>query len=173
VSRPEPLVRISVGVVIERRKAASEWVDFVWRPVAALSGVPDAEPWTVLDQNADVTTFYAGAAEVALFGSGTAFYKENLAGGQPLLWIVLRPTAVEPPFEVLTVTADPAEGEAFTQAGDDLVEPVPMPDRVREAIASFVTKHHVDTAFIKRKRDQPDPEALARRTPASKGDVDE
>ena len=43
-----PLLRIPVGVVVERRKANSPWVDFVWRPVAVLGGLPDAAPWTKL-----------------------------------------------------------------------------------------------------------------------------
>ena len=30
------LVRIPVGVVVERRKAMSQWADFVWQPVAVL-----------------------------------------------------------------------------------------------------------------------------------------
>ena len=62
MSRAQPLVSIPVGVVIERRKAKSPWVDFVWRPVAVLPGVPDAAPWTVLDGDADRTNFYGGAA---------------------------------------------------------------------------------------------------------------
>ena len=49
------------------------------------------------------------------------------------LWVVLRPTGVEPPYELLAVTADPAEGEAFTEAGNDLVEMVAMPEPIREA----------------------------------------
>ena len=84
-----------------------------------------------------------------------------------MLWVVLRPTEVEPPFEVIAVTADPNEGEAFTQAGNDLVEPVAMPASVREAVQSFVTAHNVEAKFFKRKRDQADPEALARRAPVA------
>jgi hypothetical protein len=34
-----PLLRIPVGVVVERRKATSQWVDVVWRPVAVLGGL--------------------------------------------------------------------------------------------------------------------------------------
>ena len=173
MSRPPPLQRLSVGVVIERYRAKSQWADFVWRAVAALPGTPDTQPWTVLDQNAQTTRFYAGTAEVALYTSGTAFYKENLASGEPSLWVVLRPTGVDPPFEVLAVTADPTEGEAFTQAGNDQVEPVPMPLQMREVLQAFVQEHHVDTAFVKRKRDEADPEALARRAPIPKGNADE
>ena len=47
--------------------------------------------------------------------------------------------------------------------GTDLVETVPMPDLIREAVAAFVAEHHVEQVFIKRKRDRADPQALARR----------
>ena len=46
--RRAPLVRIPVGVVVERSKAASPWIDFIWRPVAVLPGQPETPPWTVL-----------------------------------------------------------------------------------------------------------------------------
>ena len=113
VSRAPPLVRIPVGVVIERRKAKSPWVDFVWRPVAVLPGVPDAAPWTALDGDADRTNFYGGAAEIELYRSDTSGYRDNLATGAALLWVVLRPTGLEPPYEIAAVTAEPSEGEAL------------------------------------------------------------
>jgi hypothetical protein len=170
VSRPQPLQRLSVGVVVERRRAKTQWVDFVWRPVAALPGAPDTVPWTALAQDGEAATFYAGAADVELFAGNAGFYLDNLASGNPSLWIVLRPTGVEPPFEVIAVTADPNEGEGFTQAGNDLVEPVPMPEPVLEAIKSFVTAHHVEETFFKRKRDRADPEALAPRSARKRHD---
>ena len=77
--------------------------------------------------------------------------------------MVLRPTGVDPAYELITVTADPSEGEAFTEAGNDLVEPVPMPDAVYDVVAAFVTEHHVERQFFKRKRKAADPEALAQR----------
>ena len=67
------------------------------------------------------------------------------------------------PYALLTVTADPAEGEAMTEAGNDLVETVPMPRAIQEAVAAFVSEHHVEREFSKRKRDRADPEALGRR----------
>jgi hypothetical protein len=160
----EPLLRLAVGVVVERRRANSAWTDFVWRPSAVLAGEPDAAPWTMLDAEADRTTFYAGAAEIALYRSDAAFYRDNLATDEPMLWAVLRPTGGEPPFTVVAVTADPSEGEAFATVGTDLVEALPMPAPIRDAIAAFVAQHHgEDAAFSKRKRDRADPEVLARR----------
>src|ERR1700740_3345916 len=96
-----PLMRIPVGIVVERRKAASPWIDFLWRPVAVLPGRPDAAPWTTLAMDAETATFYAGAAEIALYRSETARYRENLASGTPSLWVALRPTRIDPPYNLL------------------------------------------------------------------------
>jgi Protein of unknown function (DUF3305) len=163
VSRPPPLVRIPIGVVIERRKAKSPWVDFIWRPVAVLPGVPNAAPWTPLDGVADRLNFYGGAAEIELYRSDASGYRDNLATGAPQLWVVLRPTGLNPPYKFVAITAEPSEGEAFTGSVTDLVEAVPMPDPVRTAIGDFVTEHHVEHSFIKRQRDRTDSEAMARR----------
>jgi len=166
MSRSEPLARIPVGVIVERRKAKSAWADFVWRPVGVLAGEPDAAPWTVLDGDADRTIFYAGIAEIALYRSDCSNYRANLATDAPRLWAVLRATGTDPPFAIVAVTADPSEGEALTASGTDLVESLPMPEPIRAAVAAFIAEHHVEDAlFFKRKRDRADPEALARRAP--------
>jgi hypothetical protein len=157
------LMRIPVGVVVERLKATSTWIDHLWRPVAVLGGQPATEPWTQLAGNAESATFYAGPAEIELYRSETTYYRDNLQTEAPALWIALRPTGTEPPYDVLLVTANPAEGEALTEPGTDLVEAVPMPDLIRNAVAAFVAEHHVEQAFVKRKRDRANPEALGRR----------
>ncbi len=168
MSRAGPLAKAVVGVVVERRKAKSQWVDHVWRPVAALPGVPDAPPWTALERDDEATRFYAGPAEVGLYRTDTAQYRDNLASGSPGLWVVLRPTGAEPPYQIVAVTADPSEGEAFTESGTDLVEPVPMPEPIRAMIEAFVAEHHVEQAFYKRKQKRADPEAFARGRPVRK-----
>jgi hypothetical protein len=160
------LQTISVGVIVERVKAESKWIDWIWRPTAVLAGEPQTPPWTRIAEGNDRTAFYAGTAQVELHRSETANYRDNLATGQPMLWVVLRETGTEPPYGIYTVTADPAEGEGMTAAGNDVVEPVPMPDPVRDAVAAFVAAHHVDEVFIKRKRDRANTEALGRRPPA-------
>jgi hypothetical protein len=162
------LAKIAVGVVVERHKAQSRWIDFTWKPVAVLVGVPEAAPWTRLSDDGARASFYAGAAEIALYRTETANYRDNLASGAPKLWIALRPTGVEPPYEIFAVTADPAEGEAWTEAGSDIVDAVPMPEQVAAAVDAFVAEHHVEQPFHKRKRDRADPEALARRVPTQK-----
>ena len=158
-----PILSIPVGIVVERRKADSPWADFLWRGVAVLPDVPNMEPWTSLRQREETTLFYAGSATVDLYRSETERYRDNLASRSPSIWVVLSPSEGEWPYAVSAVTADPAEGEAFTIAGVNLVEAVPMPEVFREAIEKFIGEHHVEREFVKRKLGRADPEALARR----------
>jgi hypothetical protein len=159
-----PLLRVPVGVVVERRRADSPWVDFVWRAIGVLPDEPDMRPWTVLREEEEGTTlFYAGSATVDLYRSETARYRDNLATGAPGVWIVLTPCEGAWPYAVSAVTVDPAEGEAFTEAGANLVEAVPMPEVLHQAIEKIIAEHHVETEFIKRERSRADPETLARR----------
>ncbi len=164
------LLRIPVGVVVERRKANSPWIDFVWRPVAVLGGLPDAAPWTKLGDTEETATFYAGAAEIELYRSEADNYRRNLASGEPAVWVVLQATGGDPPYEIAAVTADPAEGEGLTEPGQGIVEAVPMPEPLRSAIAAFVAEYHVEQVFEKRKRDRADPETMARRGRRTRSD---
>jgi hypothetical protein len=148
------LARISVAVVVERRKAKSPWLDFIWQPVAVLAGNPEAAPWTPLNAADDTIVFYAGEAVIELYRTETANYRNNLASGAPLLWVILRPDVSGHSYKLLAVTADPAEGEAFTDAGNDLVGTVPMPVVIAETIGDFVALHHIERPFLKRRRER-------------------
>jgi len=160
-----PLAVIPVGVLVERSTSAGRWSDFLWRPTGVLTGVPETPAWTKLSVDGGHTTFYAGAADVKLHRAEAANYRDNLMSGTPLLWVLLRPTDADPPYELAVVTADPAEGEAMAAIGDGIVESVAMPDSIQDAVAAFVSQHHVERAFVKRERDRADPNALARRVP--------
>jgi hypothetical protein len=158
-----------VGVVVEKAKAQSQWIDEIWRPAAILSGAPDAPAWTLLERQDDRELWYVGAFTISLYSTDTANYRDNLATGAPRLWIAARPEAGEHPLEIVGVTCDPAEGESYTEAGEDVVEAVPMPADIAARVAAFVEAHHVEREFFKRKRDRANPEALARRGPAGPG----
>jgi hypothetical protein len=159
-----PLGSIPVGGGVERPKSASQWSDYLWRPAAVLVGVPDTPAWTVLEGDDERTLFYVGSSVIELHRTETPYYRDNLATRAPLLWVMLSPTEGEPPYKLVTVTADPAEGEALTLAGDNLVDTVPMPATIADTLAAFIAEHHVEREFVKRKRDRANPEALARRT---------
>ena len=159
------LARIAVAVVVERCKAKSPWLDFIWRPVAVLAGNPVAAPWTPLNATEDTILFYAGEAVIELYRTETANYRSNLASGAPSLWVILRPDVSGHAYKLLAVTADPAEGEAFTDAGNDLVGIVPMPAVIAETIDDFIALHHIERPFFKRRRERATSQA-----PASRGD---
>jgi hypothetical protein len=160
--RSTALARIAVGVVVERRKARSAWVDFLWRPVSVFVGNPSAAPWTPLAAGAETTLFFAGEAVIELHRTETTNYRDNLASGTPALWVALQPVASERPYGILAVTADPAEGEALTDAGSNVVEAVPMPPDVREAVVQFIAEHHVERPFVKRRRQPAEPTLAGR-----------
>ena len=165
MSAVAPLLRIPVGVVVERRKAASVWAEVVWRPTALLDGIPDAAAWTPLAVDEETATFYAGAAEIELYRSEADNYRRNLESAAPAVWVALHETGGDPPYAVAAVTVDPAEGEGLTEPGLGIVEAVAMPEPLRHTIAAFVGEHHVERVFEKRKRDRADPQALARHYP--------
>jgi hypothetical protein len=156
------LVTIPVGVVVDRVKAESQWIDHYWQPSAILVGEPDVEPWTRLSGDEARASFYAGSTSIELYRSDTGNYRDNLMGDGKL-WVVLMPVESDPPYALFKVTADPTEGEAQTETGVNLVETVAMPDSVREVLEDFVAEHHVEQTFFKRKRDRADPDALGRR----------
>ena len=156
---------LEVGVIVERRALQNPWVDHAWRPLAVLAGTPAAAPWTVLDETPQATRYYAVAFQLEFFGSETTMYRENLRSGKPSLWVSLRPASTPPGVVLHLVTADPAEGEALTEPGTDVIETVPMPVEVQRRLAAFVEAHHVERPFIKRKRDRANPEAMAMRAP--------
>lgn len=161
--RSTALAHIPVGVVVERRKAKSMWTDFLWRPVSVFAGSASAAPWTPLD--AEAALFFAGEAVIELHRTETTNYRDNLASATPALWIIMRRTASDPPYELLGVTADPAEGEASTDAGNNLVEAVPIAPEIVEIIDSFIATHLVERPFVKRRRGEQMP---SQRNPAAR-----
>lgn len=154
---------ITLGVVAERRPSDNRWVDHSWAPVALLPGLPAAAPGTLLGEEQGRQRYYLGSGEIGLFPSDTANLRENLASGQPRVWIALRPTDAAPGLALVGIAADPAEGESFTEVAGDLVETLPMPPALIEQVAAFVAANHVERPFFKRKRDRADPESLAQR----------
>ena len=149
------LTSIPVGVIAERRKAQSPWGDDLYRAVSVLHGVPAADPGTQISSEEGVITFYAGNAAIELHRTDTAGYRDNLASGSPLLWVVLRSS--QSGLDLQLVTADPAEGEALTGSGNVLVESVPMPSSIRQIVEEFIAKHHVEQPFYKRERSKSGP----------------
>jgi hypothetical protein len=155
--------KLTVGLVVERRRLTSEWADaqaspFVWRPVSVFPVAPDVAPWTPLGMSGEATRYYAGAFDIELYSTETTNYRDNLLTDAPRLWVVFRSDGAEDQVTIAAVTADPAEGEAHTEAGTNIVETVTMPAEVAGEIARFIADNHVERPFLKRKRDRAEPD---------------
>lgn len=155
-------VRVPVSVLVERRPGATPWAEWSWRAVEVLEDAPDLPPWTVLREEAGRTLFLAGRADVALYPTDTANYRENLRADPPLVWVVLREAEAPPGLRLYTATVDGGEAHLYAESGSDLLESLAMPAGLRAVAEAFVARHHVERAFHKRQRDRADPEALAR-----------
>jgi hypothetical protein len=161
----------TIGLVLERRLLTGRWGGYQWSPHAVFVEAPDVAPWTPLGAGGTLARYYAGEAIVHLYSTETANYRDNLASDAPKLWVVLRADGPEPPVEVVVVTADPAEGEANTEAGNNTVETIDMPAEIAAWIAEFIAAHHVERPVVKRRRDRAEPQLLwrdGRREPGDK-----
>lgn len=156
-----PTLTLPIGIVLEKRKAKSPWLDWIWEAAAILPEPADAEPGAPLGRNGEGELLYGGAAILEAHTIETAFYRDNVASGMPQIWVILRSQSGDAMPEIVQVTCDPTEGEGFTETGWDIVNAVPMPEPIIAALMAFIDEHHVETPYIKRKRDRADPEALA------------
>ena len=154
--------QIIVGLVVEERRDSGNWAGTsstgaVWRPVTVFATPPEVAPWTRLGIVGGNARFYAGPVATHLYSTETANYISNLETGEPKFWVILRAASGDAPVDIVSVTADPAEGEAHTEAGSDMVDTVAMPLEIAGEIASFIAAHHIDRPFIKRQRDKKKP----------------
>ena len=163
---------MEVGVVVAKRKLKGPWASHMWLPRAILPAAPAMAPWTRLAGEEAEETFFAGPVVISLHSGDTSHYRDNLVSGRPSLWVALRPVAGDD-HEVAGITADPYEGEGMTEVTGDVVEAVPMPSEVRDWVAQFVERYHVERPFVKRKRDRAHPETLAQRGPGMNRREDE
>ena len=148
---------LPLGVVLERRAVDHPWMDHEWRPVAVIPGAPPLDPrgdWRLLEGEGDQARYHAGTLSIELFRKDTEAYRFNLAQDPPRIFVVLRGGEdMDCDHEVVPflVTASPYEAQDYLD-GDELVEPVAMPDGVIAFVQAYIDAHHVDEPFHKRKR---------------------
>jgi len=141
-----------LSVVIERRAANSPWQDYVWHPVGVLPRV-SGEVGKLLAEDEGWAQYLGGTLELELFRGETEGYLTNLSQTTPYIYVVLRRDDEDETLEYkpFLITACPYEAMGYSDGNDDIVEGVPMLPAVADWVRAFVTAHHVDTPFIKRK----------------------
>ncbi len=157
-----PTLTMQVGLVLEKRKSNSQWIDFVWEASSILSEPAEAEAGTSLGKHGESEMFYAGEATLEAHTYETPQYRDNISSGAPKIWVILKPQDNDAMPELVQVTCDPTEGEGYTETGWNIVNAIPMPEPIQVALMAFIDEHHVERGFYKRKRNKADPEALAK-----------
>ena len=144
-----------VGIVVERRDSSHPWQDHFWRPVAVIPGAPPLDPagaWKKLGEGEGWIHYHAGTLEMELYRTDTDAYLSCLSGDPPSVYVVLRED-LDGDHEVVPFIATVSSYEAQDYLdGEDVVEPVPMPEAIAAWVRAFVNTHHVDEPFKKRKR---------------------
>ena len=157
----EKEVNLPLGIIIERRKSKHPWADWNWKPVAVFVDIGHSNKGGAqLMGNDEFQQFHAGTLMLNLHRKDTEALRLNLMLPEPELYVVLRESDEDSefPFKPYMVTASSYDAQDFTDAGDDIIEKLAMPEAVAAFIQAFVEEHHVEQEFKKRRRDRLDVE---------------
>ena len=152
----ERMITMPVGVVVRRTPGVTRWAKWSWRAVAVLPGAGPAI-WRELRREGEAVEYHAGTIDLPLYRTDTEAYLTALSTDPPSVYVILRPPD-DPdsphPFDLVAVTPSAYEAQDFTDSGEEVVEPVPMPPGLIAWIRDFCERHHQDEVFIKRRRDR-------------------
>jgi len=142
-----------LGVVIRRTPGVTRWAKHVWKAVAILPGAPSAH-WKELRRDGDAVEYHAATLTLELFRTDTEAYLQGLSSETPAIYVVMRESDTENPLDMTLVTASPYEAQDYADTGEELVEKVPMPEGLVAWVRDFITLHHEDEMFVKRRRNK-------------------
>ena len=154
----EKTAEMPLGVVVRKTRGASRWARWIWRASAVLPGAGPAD-WKILREEADTVEYHAATLPLVLHRTETEAYLAGLAMEPPSVWVIMRPSEDEADAQdvfVHSVSASPFEAQDYADSGEEIVEPVPMPEGLAAWVRDFVERHHVEEAFKKRRRDRID-----------------
>ena len=150
---------MQVGIVLERRDADNQWIDYTWHAQSVIPGAAPVGEWVEIGKGEGWVQYHAATLDLELFRKETEGYKHNLSLEQPSVFIVLREGDEDDAHDVMPflATVCPYEAQDYMDSGEEIVEHVPMPNAVAAWMAEFVEAHHVDEPFKKRKNKPFDP----------------
>ncbi len=145
---------LPMGVVIRKQPGVTRWAKWNWTPVAVVPGASVAD-WAILRRDGEAVDYHAATLPLTLWASDTGAYLANLSDRVPSIYVILRNTGQDdPPLKVAAITASPFEGQDYADSGEEIVGKVAMPEGVVAWIRDFVTRHHAEQPFVKRRRDK-------------------
>lgn len=145
-----------VGIVVRRTPGVTRWAKWAWKVTGVLPGAGPAN-WRELRRDGETVEYHAATLTLDLWSSDTEAYRVALAAKTPGVIVVLRDAPDgdrDIPWHPAIITASPYEGQDYMDSGDGLIELVPMPLSMIGWVRDFIARHHVEEAFIKRRRDE-------------------
>ncbi len=156
-------ISIPLGIVVEKRKSAHPWGDWIWKPVAVFMNAPEGISWVEMIRGKDYVRYHAGTLPLTLHRKETEALQLNLMLDEPELYMVLQAhgnAGSQFPYEPHLVTASSYSAQDFNDTDAYIIEKVAMPEGVAALIQAFVEEHHVEDVFKKRRRDELDVEEV-------------
>lgn len=144
----------SFGVVLERKPSVSRWADWTWKVVAIIPDAPATGGWSELEREGESVRYMIAPFAVTLHYKMVETYDANLESSEPSIWAALEEdSSQDPPWKVRGVTLDPYQAQSWQEAGEGLVEKLPMPPETLAWFAGFLKQVPEAPAFRKRRRD--------------------
>lgn len=142
-----------LGIVVRKSPGVTRWARWTWRAVAVLPGAEPAD-WRELRRDAGAVEYHAATVPLDLWAADTEAYLAGLAARVPAVWVVMRVPAggAAHGLDVVLATASPYEAQDYTDSGEEIVEPVPMPEGLAAWVRDFAAAHRRDEPFVKRRR---------------------
>lgn len=150
---PERSVSMPLGVIVRRTPGVTRWAKWAWKAVAVHPGAGPGH-WTEILRRGEAVDYHASTVTLELHRAETEGYLVALNGRPPAVYVIMRPNAGAPDGrpDVLKVTASAYEAQDYADNGEDIVEPVALPDGLEAWIGDFCRRHHKEEEFVKRKR---------------------
>jgi len=143
-----------VGVILRRRPGVTRWAKWAWEPVGLIPGAEPAD-WKVLREEDGVTDFHAATVPLELHRADVEAYRVSLAMKPPSAFVILNEGDGPSDLAVFGLTASAYEAQDYLDSGEEIVEPVALPDRLEAWITSFCAAQADDEEpFQKRRRDK-------------------
>ncbi len=141
-----------VGIVRENRKIDHPWQEYSWLPVAVIANAGPVDVPRQLVAGEGAVQFHVATLPVELFKGETEGYRLNLSQQAPAVFVAMRENDdVEARYRPFLATVCPFEAASYSESGDEIVRGVSMPPEIGAWVETFVTTHHVETPFKKRK----------------------
>ena len=123
-----------------------------------IPGAGEIEDWVTLHEDEDWTQFHIATLPLVLHRKETEALQLAITNEAPHLYVVLRDNDDDTnrPIKAHMVTASPYDAQDYLDTSEDIIEKVPMPAAIYEWIKAFVSEHHKEQTFKKRRRDKLD-----------------